>query len=154
MKKINHFVLFGAVALSLAGILPTLASAHTLSLGNFANVAAGEHAAINVGSLFNSDKKDDQATSTTTKNNLVIGTVSSVDGSTFTVRPIGTKATTTVTTSSSTVFKVNGNATSSNALVVGSRVLIDGAVNGSATIAASIVNIFSFGFGFFKHFWR
>jgi hypothetical protein len=79
------------------------------------------------------------------------GVVTSVNGSTFTYTPYGTNATTTVSTASTTVYRVNGEATSSAALQVGSNVVLAGTTNSDTSIAASIVGIFTRGFGFFKH---
>ncbi|OGC88762.1 hypothetical protein A2419_03320 [Candidatus Adlerbacteria bacterium RIFOXYC1_FULL_48_26] len=79
------------------------------------------------------------------------GVVTSVNGSTFTIKPYGTKATTTVTADSSTVYRVNGEATTSAAIAVGSNVVLAGNTNSDTSIAATIVGIFSRGFGFFKH---
>src|SRR3989338_1516845 len=52
------------------------------------------------------------------------GTVTSVSGSTFTINPIGAQTTTTVTTNASTTYLLNGQATTSNALSVGSKVFV------------------------------
>ncbi len=79
------------------------------------------------------------------------GTVTSINGSTFTFKPFGTKATTTVSTASTTLYRVNGEATTSAALAVGSNVVLAGNANSDTSIAATIVGIFSRGFGFFKH---
>lgn len=79
------------------------------------------------------------------------GVITAVNGSTFTVKPFGTAATTTVTMDASTAYKINGQATTSSALSVGSHVLLTGTSTSNVSIAASIVNIFSAGFGFLKH---
>lgn len=79
------------------------------------------------------------------------GIVTSINGSTFTIKPLGTQATTTVTTNGSTTFQLNGQPASSTALAVGSKVLLTGTTTSQTSIGASIVNIFSAGFGFFKH---
>lgn len=79
------------------------------------------------------------------------GVVTSVSGNTFTIKPFGTKATTTVATSASTVYRVNGELASSSDLTVGDKVVVAGSVNSDTSIVASIVGIFSKGFGFFKH---
>ncbi|MDB5238528.1 MAG: hypothetical protein JWM46_798 [Candidatus Kaiserbacteria bacterium] len=79
------------------------------------------------------------------------GVVTSVNGSSFTVTPIGRNATTTVTTNGSTSYLVNGTASTSAALTVGSRVLIVGTTTSDTSISASLVSIFSKGFGFVKH---
>ncbi|HVY73117.1 MAG TPA: DUF5666 domain-containing protein [Candidatus Paceibacterota bacterium] len=79
------------------------------------------------------------------------GVVTSVNGSILTIKPYGTKATTTVTTNASTVYRVNGDLASSSAVTVGSNVVIAGNTNADTSIAASIVGIFTRGFGFFKH---
>lgn len=79
------------------------------------------------------------------------GVVTSINGSTFTIKPFGTKATTTVETNASTVYRVNGDLASSSALTVGSKVVLAGTNNTDASIGATIVGIFTAGFGFFKH---
>ena len=82
------------------------------------------------------------------------GKVQSVNGSSFVVSRSG-KATTTVVTNSSTLFKVNGVATTSAALSAGSRVIVIGTTTATSTsgntIEASLVLIFSKFAGFCKH---
>lgn len=82
------------------------------------------------------------------------GTVTSVNGSTLTIKPYGTKATTTITTDASTIYRLNGNTASSSALTVGSKVFVNGTTTSDTSIAASIINIFSQGWGFIKHLFR
>jgi len=79
------------------------------------------------------------------------GVVTSINGSTFTIKPFGTNATTTIETNGSTVYRINGDLASSSALVVGSKVVLAGTTNSDTSIGASIVGIFTAGFGFFKH---
>lgn len=79
------------------------------------------------------------------------GIVSSINGSIFTVTPVGSSSTTTVATNASTVYRVNGVATTSGALSVGSRVLLVGTTTGDASVSATLVSIFTHGFGFLKH---
>lgn len=83
-----------------------------------------------------------------------LGVVTSVNGSTFTIDPIGKNATTTVSTNASTTYRVNGTATTSGALAVGSKVLLMGTTTSDSSISASLVSIFSKGFGFVKHMFR
>lgn len=81
------------------------------------------------------------------------GVVTSIDGATFTVNAFGPRGTTTVTTSASTTFNANGQATTSSALAVGSKVLLAGTPGAAdASFAASVVLILSEGFGHLKHF--
>ncbi|OGG50737.1 hypothetical protein A2763_02325 [Candidatus Kaiserbacteria bacterium RIFCSPHIGHO2_01_FULL_54_36] len=80
------------------------------------------------------------------------GVVSSIDGQTFTIHPISKLATTTVTTDATTVFRVNGVATTSDALDVGSRVIVFGTSTSDTSITASFVSILNHSFGWFKHF--
>lgn len=82
------------------------------------------------------------------------GIVTSVTGSTFTIKPFGTKATTTVGTNASTTYRVNGDLASSSALQVGSKVVIAGNTNSDTSISASIVGIFSSGLKHFKHWFH
>lgn len=82
------------------------------------------------------------------------GVVTSVTGSTFTMTPYATEGTTTVTTNASTIYKVNGVATTSSALQVDSRAIIYGTVTSPTSITATMVSILSNGFGFFKHFFH
>lgn len=81
-----------------------------------------------------------------------VGVVTAINGSTFTISPVGHKATTTVSTDSATAFRADGQATSSGALQVGSHVALIGTSTSDTSIAASMVSIFTKGFGFFKHF--
>lgn len=81
------------------------------------------------------------------------GIVTSVNGSTFLLNSFGKNDTTTVTTDASTVYKVNGVATTSAALSAKSRVIVFGTTS-STGINASIVSILNIGRGFFKHFFR
>ncbi|MEI6864043.1 MAG: DUF5666 domain-containing protein [Candidatus Adlerbacteria bacterium] len=80
------------------------------------------------------------------------GVVTSVNGSTFTIKPFGTQATTTVSAGSATVYRVNGDLASSSALTVGSKVVLAGNTNSDTSISATIVGIFTKGWSHFKHF--
>ncbi len=81
------------------------------------------------------------------------GVVTSVQGSAFTLAPFGTHATTTVETNASTTYKVNGVATTSSAVAVGSRAIVFGTTD-SDGITASFVSILNIGFGWLKHFFH
>lgn len=81
------------------------------------------------------------------------GVVTSINGSTLTIKPFGTKATTTVTTNASTTYKVNGQAASSTDVTVGSHILVDGNATSNTSVTASLISIFNAGIGFFKHLW-
>src|SRR3989344_5333535 len=79
------------------------------------------------------------------------GVVTSVSGSTFTINPIGAQTTTTVTTNASTTYLLNGQATTSNALSVGSKVFVSGTTTSDTSITASIVSIWNDGISFLRH---
>lgn len=81
------------------------------------------------------------------------GVITSINGSVFTLSSFGKQGTTTVTTNASTTWKVNGAATSSTALSVGSRAIVFGTANGTG-VNASLVSILNVGLGFFKHLFR
>lgn len=78
------------------------------------------------------------------------GVVTSVSGSTFTLKSRGTNSTTTVATNTSTIYKVNGVATTSSALSAGSKVIVFGTTSPTG-ITASLVSILNVGRGFLKH---
>jgi len=89
-----------------------------------------------------------------------VGVVTSLNGMVFTIDPIGSKSTTTVTTNASTVFKAKGAATTSAALSVGSKVFLMGTTTATSTsgdsFSASLVALIGKGFGhlrawFFLH---
>jgi hypothetical protein len=167
MKKIN-IVLASSSAAVLLAAAPLLASAHNTNVS--ANAGAqvqthsdnGLHLGI-IASLFgknhDGDKDADKneghkvTASSTTNATVRVGTVSAVNGSAVTLTGFfGRKhATSTVSTASSTVYKVNGQATTSSALTAGDHVLITGTTTANGTFTASIVNIFTRGWGFFKH---
>lgn len=90
------------------------------------------------------------------KSHITVGTVTSINGSTFVVDPVGKKSTTTVSTDSMTVFKVKGEATSSSALAVGSKVFLFGTTTATSTagdsFSASMVSIIGKGLGHLR-FW-
>lgn len=81
------------------------------------------------------------------------GVVTSINGSLFTLGSFGTSGTTTIATNASTTYKVNGVATTSSALAVGSRLIVFGTPD-STGITASLVSILNAGFGFMVHFFR
>lgn len=109
--------------------------------------------------LSETEKKELKETIKEKRSHFSAGVVTSVSGSTFVLDPIGKKkATTTVSTTGSTVFKVNGQATTSSALQVGSKVFLVGTTTATSTagdtFTASIVTIITRGFGHVKHwFW-
>lgn len=78
------------------------------------------------------------------------GTVIQINGDTITLtnKKMGT---TTVATASSTVYRLNGVATTSAALAVGSKVRITGTTTGTTTASATIVDIVTKGLRFVKH---
>lgn len=86
---------------------------------------------------------------------VALGVVTSVNGSVFTIDPVKRNGTTTVTTDANTTFTVNGQATTSSALGVGSKVLLFGTTTATSTsgssFSASMVNIFANGFLHLKH---
>ncbi len=82
------------------------------------------------------------------------GIVTAVNGSLFTLKSLGTRATTTVTTNASTTYKVNGATATSSALTVGSRAIIFGTTDANGSITASLVSILEIGLGFVKHFFH
>ena len=159
------------VVLPVLAVSPTLASAHTVS----GSVEVSSHTDLNLGSTtrlsddsdndarqHRVDKNKDQKTGDIHDKSAAsaaflsaigaagAGVVTSVDGSTFTIKSLGTHSTTTVTTNASTTYKVNGVATTSSALKVGSRAFIFGSTD-STGISASLVSILNIGVGFFKH---
>ncbi len=180
MKKINYFLAGSAAALLLASA-PMLASAHGVSASAKASAKADLHAQGGLGfiaSIFHGDRDHDgdrsdgeleikmkkkfmaSSTHPTKGMHAAVGVVTAINGSTFTIDPVGNRASTTVSTNSTTVFRLNGNATTSSALEVGSRVALIGMPASStgatsspqASIEASVVSILNKGFGFFKHF--
>lgn len=92
-------------------------------------------------------------------NHVVSGVVTSINGSLFVVDPFSKKTpTTTVSTNASTTYKVNGQATTSSALGVGSKVILLGTTTATSTsgntFSVSVVHIITKGFGHLKHwFW-
>ena len=96
------------------------------------------------------DEHKDMVPSTPLAKNMrsINGVVTSIDGSNFTVEPIGHEAPTTVFTDEITTFRVNGQATSSAQLEVGVHVALIGTVSPDTSITASMVSIFNKGFSF------
>lgn len=183
MKKINTILASSTAALLLASA-PMLASAHDASVSANASVRGDSNPGLHLGSWFHvgtptgksdlheerdhdhghdTDREHDDdndhkpmASSTRPSKDMhaTVGIVTSINGSTFTIDPVGEKSTTTVSTNNATTFRVNGQATSSGALKLGSQVAIIGTSTASTSINASMVSIFSKGFGFFKHFFH
>lgn len=132
--------------------------------GTLGNVAVGDSVVVSGtvnGSTVVAMSIVDKTSLRTTKGNTfpraaAAGTVTSVNGSVFTINPFGPKATTTVTTNGSTIFKVNGSATTSSAVTVGSRVVVVGTTTATSStgdsITASIVRIITEGLGRLGHF--
>ena len=159
MKKINYYLATSTVAFALMAASPLLASAHTGADNSGSGKAGIEaHGGLNImASLFHKgddgdkDKDKDHATSTPKDIGVVAGIVTSVNGNVLTIKPFGKGATTTVTTNASTTLMSNGQATSTNALVVGAKVLAAGTATVATNISASFIDVFVHGFGFFKH---
>lgn len=86
--------------------------------------------------------------------NLRAGIVTSVSGNGFTMTRFGTGTAATVSTNSSTVVKVNGQATTSAAITPGSAVIVVGTTSTTTadTFAGSVVHVITKGFGWLKHF--
>ena len=148
MKKINT-VLASSAAATLLMLAPFLASAHEGSIAANAAAKVGVHEGAGRGGDNDGDMDDGIKSMHAT-----VGVVTAINGSGFTISPVGHKATTTVSTDIATTFRVNGQATSSSALQVGSHVALIGTSTSSTSFAASMVSIFTEGFGFFKHFFR
>lgn len=168
-------ILASSAAAVVLATAPALASAHyddDSSKSNKSGLFA--KADLNFGSFFHKgdkdkDKHDDKHASSTrdgvdkeARNRAFLaavgmeagGVVTSINGSTLTIKPFGTKATTTtVTANGSTTYKVNGQAASSTDLTVGSHVLVDGTATSDTSVTASLISIFNAGIGFFKHLW-
>ena len=150
-----------AVTLSLLMATPALAhSNRSVNASGEMDVKSGLH----LGSVVRHDKDEDREDKRDKRNAdrqaflaaigaANAGIVTSVNGSTFLLNSFGKNGTTTVTTDASTVYKVNGVATTSAALSAKSRVIVFGTTS-STGINASIVSILNIGRGFFKHFFR
>lgn len=84
------------------------------------------------------------------------GIVTAINGTSVIFERFGASGTSSVTVSDATKYKVNGQATSSTALKVGSHVIVAGSSTAATggTINASIVYIITEGFGWLTHFWR
>lgn len=153
----NKIITFAASSAALAIMLTAgTASAHTLALGNGINIDAGVKATMQAhhpdydndnddGKMYKG-YKDTHATSTKpataplfvgTGQPVVGGTVTAVNGNTLTV-VTATGVTYTVNAASSTVVKGNATTTAST-IAVGSKVLVQGSVNGSSVTATSVV---------------
>lgn len=87
---------------------------------------------------------------------IAAGVVTSVSGSVFIIDPFGPKSTTTVSTNASTAFKVKGEATTSSALHIGSKVFLVGTTTATSTtgdsFSASLVALIGKGLGHIR-FW-
>lgn len=89
---------------------------------------------------------------------VAAGVVTSMNGTVFTIDAFKRNATTTVTTDANTAFKINGQATTSAALGVGSKVVLFGTTTATSTsgdaFSASVVHIMTKGLGYMKYwFW-
>jgi len=92
------------------------------------------------------------------RSHVSTGVVTAIDGSVITINPVGAKATTSIVTDVSTVFKARGEATTSSAISVGSKVFAIGTTTSTSTstsgdtFVASMVKLIGDGF---KHlrFW-
>lgn len=154
----KHLIASGAIALSLLSVVPAFADS--------GEQKGGLHLGLGISALVrmhtdndndrDSDKGKEEKENHSGKNaNTAMGTVASMNGSTFIVDSFGKSPTTTVTTSASTVFKLNGVATTSAALTAGAHVIVIGTTTATSTsgnaMDASVVIIFTKMFGFFKH---
>lgn len=87
---------------------------------------------------------------------VTAGVVTAVDGAVFTIDPFGNRPTTTVSTNSSTVFKVGTTTSSSSDVKVGDKVFVMGTTTATSTasdsFAASVVRILGEGLGHLR-FW-
>lgn len=91
------------------------------------------------------------------KSNALVGVVTSIGTSSFTIDPVGAEATTTVEFTSDTEFMKKHKETSLSSLLLGSHVLIKGTTTAESstegdTFVAELVKIFEKGFGNLK-FW-
>lgn len=148
-----------AVALSLLVATPALAHS---GVSVNASVNGDNNPGLHLGSVIRHDKeknhddnKDDRKADRQAFLSAIgaagAGVVTSVDGSTFTLKSRGVSGMTTVSTNASTVYKVNGVATTSSALSVGSRAIVYGTTDSSGGITATLVSILNVGFSFFAH---
>ncbi len=84
------------------------------------------------------------------------GIVTAINGTNVIFDKFGASGTTTASVNSGTKYKVNGQATTSAALKVGSHIVIAGSSSAATggTMNVSIVYIITEGFNWLKHFWR
>lgn len=161
MKFTKYLIASSAVTLSLLMATPALAhSNRSVNASGETDVKSGLH----LGSVMRHDKDEDRDDNRDKRNAdrqaflaaigaVGVGTVTSVDGSIFTLKSRGVSGTTSVTTNASTTYKVNGVTTTSNALSVGSRAIVFGTTD-STGITATLISILDVGRGFFKHLFR
>lgn len=165
MKTLTK-VAIGSLAAALMLAVSPFAFAHSKDKGDDNGFRFGSfikaHLDVNDDGKISKDERE-KADLAELRTHLNIGTVTAINGSTFTIDPKGPKSTTTVTTNASTVFTAKGAATTSSALKVGSKVFLVGTTTASSTtgdsFTASVVNIFAKGFGhmrgwFHLGFWR
>jgi len=93
------------------------------------------------------------------RSHVAAGKVESTSGSTIVIDAFGKQPTTTIVTDANTVFKFNGEATTSAAVTTGAKIFAIGTTTATSTsgntFTASIVHIFTKGFGHIKHwFWH
>jgi hypothetical protein len=86
--------------------------------------------------------------------NVVTGKVTAVDGSVITIDPVGKKTSTTINPSASTSVLLKGEATTTSAIQVGSKVAVVGSTTATSetgdTITASVIRLAHKGWGYFK----
>lgn len=89
-----------------------------------------------------------------TNNAATIGTIASVNGSTFVISPIGTTSNVTIETTADTIFR--GQASDSSDLSTGHGAFVIGSTSSTSpnTLTASIVVMFEDGLSFFKHLFQ
>ncbi len=177
MNKTKYIIASSAVALSLLISAPAFADSVGMKSDTHLGLGFGLGSLIRAHvdndndtdvSSTSTDQQKDQKDNDNENNNkneqehhsfkhasTTVGTVTSINGSTFVVGPFGKHATTTVTTNASTIFKLNGVATTSAALTTGAHVIVIGTTTATSTsgnsVDASAVLIFTKMFGWFKH---
>lgn len=92
------------------------------------------------------------------RSHVVAGKVTAVSDSTITIDPRGKASTTTITTNSDTVIKLNGEIVDADHITVGAKVVAYGTTTATSddgdAFSASIVAAFTKGLGHLKHwFW-
>lgn len=85
---------------------------------------------------------------------VVTGMVTAVSGSVITIDPAGKKTATTINTTASTSVMFKGQATTTSAIQVGSKVSVTGTTTATSetgdTITASVIHLAHKGWGYFK----